>query len=263
MALTLREIWIYPVKSLAGVRVRRARVEDRGLEDDRRFMIVDAKGRFLTQRQHPRMASMRATIEADALVLHAASDAPLRVLPTEGDEREVIVWDDRVTAIDAGDEAARFIDRALGTVSARLVRMPERTRRPADPEHARPGDLVSFADGFPFLLVTDGSLATVNERLELPIDARRFRPNLVIAGADPFAEDSWREIDIGPIRFFPRKPCGRCEIVDVDPDTGQSDGRVLSVLASFREVGNRVLFGQNLVHDGHGTIEEAAEVAIR
>lgn len=261
-ALTLSELWIYPVKSLAGVRVARADVEARGLAGDRRFLVVDERGRFLTQRELPAMALARPRLERGLLRLEAPGLASVEVpSDVDGPAREVVVWEDRVEAIDAGDEIAEWISAALAR-PARLVRMPESTRRAADPKHARPGDLVSFADGFPFLLATEASLLAVNEALDVPVDVRRFRPNLVVAGAEPFEEDAWREVRIGGVRFYPRKACARCAIVDVDPDAGARAGGVLTALATVRREGNAVYFGQNLVHDGAGTLRVGDEVVV-
>ncbi len=253
MIVTITQLWIYPVKALGGARVERARVDDRGLEGDRRFMVVDADGRFLTQRRHPRMACVRARLDGPTLRLeHAggALDVPREV---EGPAREVRVWEDRVSAVDAGDEAAAWLSDAIGE-HARLVRMPEATRRPADPRHARAGDLVAFADGFPFLLVSESSLEALAARLEAPIDVRRFRPNLVVGGAPAWSEDRWRELETGSLRLLVRKPCGRCRVVNVDPERGTAGTEPLATLATFRTEGHAVIFGQNLVHDGAGEL---------
>jgi uncharacterized protein YcbX len=245
------------------VRLERALVTDRGLRDDRRFMVVDEHGRFLTQRELPAMARVRPDLEGDVLTLRAPDRAPLRVpREPEGTACEVVVWSDRCAAIDSGDDAARWLTDVLGR-PARLVHMPSSTRRAADPGHARAGDLVSFADGFPFLLTTDTSLAAVNAALDAPVDVRRFRPNLVVSGAPaPFAEDGWAEVGIGPVRFYPRKPCSRCAIVDVDPDAGARAPGVLGALATLHREGSRVFFGQNLVHDGEGVLEVGSPVSV-
>jgi len=252
--ITLREIWVYPVKSLRGVRVESAAVDDRGLVGDRRFMVVDAAGRFVTQREQPRLALVAATLDAERLRLAtpdgAAVDVPLDV---DAGAREVVVWDDRVPAVDAGDAAAALLRDHLGE-DVRLVRMPASTRRVADPEHAREGDLVSFADGFPFLLVSQASVEAIAARVDAAIDARRFRPNLVVDGIEAFAEDAWTTFSIGEVTFHARKPCARCQVVDVDPDRGEAGRGVLKELARSRRRDNAALFGQNLVHDGGGRV---------
>lgn len=260
--LRLAELWIHPVKSLAGRRVPEAVVEDRGLRHDRRFMVVDPDGRFLTQRTLPAMATLTAAVEGDLLILDGPAGAPLP-LPLEGGEvaRAVTVWGDRVEALDMGDDAAAWLRDRLG-VDARLVRMPQGTRRSSErARHA--GDVVSFADAFPFLLLTEASIEALNARLDVPVDARRFRPNLVVAGATPFAEDGWTTLSIGSVTFHVSKPCARCQIVNVDPDRGVATKEPLATLASFRKEGSNVMFGQNLVHDGEGTIRVGDRVDAR
>jgi uncharacterized protein YcbX len=250
----LSEIWIHPVKSLAGGRAVHARVDDRGLEGDRRFMVVDASDRFLTQREHPPMARVAARIEGGSLRLETAGRAALALpIEVEGPAREVTVWDDRCRAIDAGDEAAGWLSDALER-EVRLVRMPESTRRPVARAYSSEGALVSFADAFPLLLIGQGSLDALNARLEQPVDARRFRPNLVIAGAPPFAEDGWSELTVGALRLRVTKPCSRCTIVNVDPDGGTRGTEPLATLATFRTKDRQIFFGQNLVHAGEGEL---------
>ena len=258
--IRLVEIRVYPVKSLAGVRVEEAEVDDRGLAADRRFMVVDPRGRFVTQREHPSLALVRATIDGGALVLRSGDDEVRVARDAEGPTVDVTVWQDTVAAVDAGDEAAALLGRHVGA-EVRLVRMPEATRRRADPEHAREGDLVSFADGFPFLLASTASLAALNERLDAPVDMRRFRPNLVIEGVGPFEEDALGTFTVGEVTFHAKKDCGRCAVVDVDPDRGERRGDVLAELGRFRREGKNVRFGQNLVHDGRGTLRVGMPVA--
>lgn len=260
--MRVSEIWIYPVKSLGGGRVAHARVDDRGLENDRRFMVVDAADRFLTQREHPPMARIAARIERESLHLETAGRAPL-VLPiaVEGPVRDVRVWGDRCRAIDAGEPAAGWLSEALER-EVRLVRMPKSTRRQVDLRYASEGSLVSFADAFPLLVVGQASLDALNARLAQPVDVRRFRPNLVIAGGAPFAEDGWSELAIGALRFQVKKPCARCAIVNVDPDRGTRGTEPLATLATFRTIGGQVLFGQNLVHAREGELSEGDRVII-
>jgi len=251
--ISLREVWIYPVKSLPGVKVQAGSIDDRGLVGDRRFMVVDPGGRFVTQRERPRLALVEATL-GETLRLRTPAGAAVEVpLDVDEGEREVTVWGDAVPAVDAGDDAAALLSGHLDA-DVRLVRMPGSTRRAADPGHARDGDLVSFADGFPFLLVSRASVDAIAARVDGPIDVRRFRPNLVVDGVDAFAEDDWTTFGIGDVTFHARKPCARCQVVDVDPDTGRPGRGVLKELARSRRRGNAALFGQNLVHDGPGVV---------
>lgn len=261
--LRISQLWIYPVKSLAGLRVPVAEVVDRGLAHDRRFMLVRPSGVFVTQRELPRMALLRTSIEGPQLTVRGP-DGVAFAIPLEGLRGPTLgvrVWEDSLDAEDQGDEASRFFTERLG-LELRLVRMPDDVRRAADPEHARAGDLVSFADGFPFLLVSEASLAAFADRFGAPPDARRFRPNLVVSGASAFAEDGWSALRIGPVTFHVEKPCSRCQIVNVDPDRGEANKSALAILSELRREGSSVLFGQNLVHDGRGSIREGEDVEL-
>ncbi len=263
MSLTLSEIMIYPVKSLRGVGATEAAVEPRGLRGDRRWMVVDAADRFVTQRALPRMVLIEAMAREGGLDLAAPGMPPLHVAPTAtGRGRQVTIWRDTVAAHDGGDEAAAWLSAFLGR-PCRLVQLPESTERGVNPAYGQPGDIVSFADGYPFLLIGQASLDDLNARLASPLPMRRFRPNLVIAGAEPFAEDTWRRIKIGDLVFRVVKPCARCTIPTVDPDAGVFGGKEpLRTLATFRKVGSKVLFGQNLIGDGVGTLHIGAPVTI-
>ncbi|MFK7992392.1 MAG: MOSC domain-containing protein [Sandaracinaceae bacterium] len=253
MSLVLSEIWVHPVKSFAGHRVEQAEVDDRGLALDRRFMVVDESGRFLTQREHPEMARFSARWEDGALQL-AHEEEALTLAPTEaGPRRPVTVWDDEVEAVDQGDDVATWLRDRLEQ-SVRLVFMPASSRRAADPRYARAGDLNSFADGFPFLLLGQASLDDFRGRVEADVDARRFRPNLVVSGAAPYAEDGWAALRIGALRFEAPVGCSRCVMVDVDPDRGVSDKAVLKTLSGYRTRDRRVWLGVNLVHDAPGAL---------
>lgn len=251
--IALREIWIYPVKSLRGVRVEASAIDDRGLVGDRRFMVVDDAGRFVTQREHPRLALVAASLGSGALHLATPGAAVEVPLDVDAGARAVTVWDDMVDAVDAGDDAAALLSGHIDA-DVRLVRMPGSTRRAADPGHARDGDLVGFQDGFPFLLVSRASVDAIAARVDDAIDVRRFRPNLVVDGVDAFAEDDWTSFAIGDVTFHARKPCARCQVVDVDPDSGEAGRGVLKELARSRRRGNAAMFGQNLVHDGVGEV---------
>lgn len=256
-ALRVAAIFVHPVKSCAAVAVGAAAVGDRGLEGDRRFMIVDAAGGFVTQRDEPRLALVAATVEEEALVLDAsrlaAGVAPLR-LPARpaGPTTKVQVWGDDVLAVDAGVEAAAWL-AATVKEGLRLVWMPEGARRPVDDD--RPdGAIVSFADGYPYLVTSVASLAAVEARAPGTGVARRFRPNLVLDGLGPFEEDELAGVTIGDVRFDFVKPCSRCTVVNVDPESAQVGKEPLASLSTFRKQGNKVMFGQNAIAIGSGRI---------
>lgn len=252
--LRLASIHLYPVKACRGISVPRAEVADRGLEGDRRWMIVDAGDCFVSQRQDPRLALVDVALEPDAIRLGAPGLAPLLVprrLET-GPARQVQVWRHTARALEDMDGSA-WISAYLGAPH-RLVYMPDDHRRPVDPDFAGEGHIVGFADGYPFLLITQASLDDLNARLAEPIEMRRFRPNLVVEGAAPFAEDGWARLRIGELLFRGVKPCDRCTVTTVDPDTGTRGPEPLRTLSTYRKDGNKVLFGMNLVHEQRGPI---------
>lgn len=226
-------------------------------------MVVDGDGRFRSQREHPQMATVGVRLEARTLVLAAPGLAALRVPleETAGAGVDVTVWRDRCRAVDCGEAAAEWFSELLG-VASRLVRMPAGEVRSVDRRFAGPGDQVSFADGYPFLLLTQASLDDLNARLDAPLPMNRFRPNIVVAGCLPYAEDGWRRIEIGAIGFRLVKPCARCVITTTDQATGERGIEPLRTLAAYRREGDRVLFGWNMVHEGRGAVSVGDTVRI-
>lgn len=264
--LRVTELWTYPVKSCRGTALEHAAVQARGLPWDRHWMVVDAAGRFLTQRELPAMATIEPAVMADALVL-SAPGLPDLELPLAADTggAVVTVWRDTLQARTVSDAADRWLSRHLG-VDCRLIRFADDVRRPVDPTYGAPGDETAFSDGFPVLLVGQGSLDELNRRLARPLPMRRFRPNLVVAGAPGHDEDDWRRIRIGSLTLRVVKPCSRCAITTVDPERGARDGtEPLETLATYRRRDGRVYFGQNLIPDGAGEIRvgDAVEVLER
>lgn len=266
--MRVAELRIYPVKGLRGYAVPEAVVEPWGLAGDRRFMVVDETGRFLSQRQLPHMAVIGAALLADGIALSAPGFGRLdATVPASGGEAvSVSIWrDSSVAARDAGPEAAVWLSDVLGR-SCRLVHMTEpQSARPVEPDFAGPGDHVSFADGFPLLVTNAASLTDLNTRLALPVTMDRFRTNVVVAGAEPWAEDSWADLRVGDVSFLGAKDCARCAVTTVDQDTGEksSDNEPLRTLASFRrKAGGRIIFGQNLIPRGLGRIAVGDEVIV-
>jgi uncharacterized protein YcbX len=180
---------------------------------------------------------------------------PLTLHPGDGSRTRVRIWRDHVQVADQGAAAADWLSTFL-EYPCRLVRLPEDVVRPVDPEFAtRADDQVGLADGFPVLLISEESLADLNRRLAAPLPMNRFRPNVVVSGAGvPFAEDTWREIQIGEVRFSLVKACARCITTTTDQRTAERGVEPLATLASYRRVPRGVLFGQNLVHAGPGRI---------
>lgn len=261
--LRVTELWIYPVKSCRGIALDRAEVSARGLRRDRHWMVVDEAGRFLTQRDLPAMATIAPVVAPGALLLRAPGRPDLE-LPDDAaaGEAVVTVWRDTLKARAVSGAADRWLSEHLG-VACRLVRFADDVRRAVDPAYGAPGDETAFSDGFPVLLLGQGSLDELNRRLSHALPMRRFRPNLVVAGAAPHAEDGWRRIRVGPVTLRLVKPCSRCAITTVDPDLGVRDGtEPLQTLATYRRRDGKVYFGQNVIPAGAGEIRvgDAVEV---
>ncbi len=263
--MELASIHIYPLKSGAGLSLSSVTLDDLGLANDRRFMIVRPDGRFLTQREHPRLALVRTALEGDGdeavLRLQGTTGAlcvPLS--PSGGAAMTVMIWGDEVVAEQVSAEADAWVRGELG-VDARLVHVPPSTVRPVDPAYAE-GARTGFADGFPLLLVSEASLEDLNGRLARPVPMDRFRPNVVVRGSPAFAEDGWSELRIGEVRLRIVKPCARCVIVTTDQATAARDPEPLTVLASYRRRGHGVIFGQNVVHLSRGTLRVGDRVEL-
>lgn len=263
MSLKVTELAIYPVKSLRGKSLQTMSIDPLGPVGDRRFMVTDVNGLFLTQRQHSRMCLIDAALVENTLQLSAPDMPLLRIEPTAAFEisNRVTVWRDVVEALDMGADAAAWLSRYLG-VDARLQYMPDNCRRPIDPLYGQPGDYVSFADGFPILLITEASMRAFNNVLPQPIGTDRFRPNIVIDGDIPYAEDNWRRLRIGKLEFDIVKPCSRCVIPSIDPLTGMKQSCVVQALAKTRRRGDAVYFGQNLIHRDIGVINVGDTVTV-
>jgi uncharacterized protein len=246
---------IYPIKSARGIALEQSEVDSFGLRYDRRWMVVNPSGEFLSQRTHPRLALIAPAI-GDGILRIAAPGMPPLDLPLHsvGPARSrVAVWRDVCAASWVGDEPAGWLSEFLGSACG-LVYMPDRVVRPADPEFAPAGTRVSFADGFPFLLISEESLADLNQRLPAHLPMNRFRSNLVVAGGEPYAEDGWHQIAIGEIPMRVVKPCARCVVTTTDQTTGERGKEPLRTLATYRRQGDEVMFGQNVVHGKQGTL---------
>jgi uncharacterized protein YcbX len=259
----LSALYIYPIKSAGGISLEACKVDERGLHYDRRWMLVDAAGRFMSQRRYPRMALIEVRIEPDRLRVQAPEMPPLEVplQPPSATRRLAQIWSDLVEVSPAGGDADRWFGEYLGA-SCSLVHLPDESIRPVDPAYGSAGDRVGLADGFPFLLISEASLADLNARLESPLPMNRFRPNLVVGGCEPFAEDDWGLVRIGSIPLRVVKPCARCAITTVDQRTAATGKEPLRTLARFRRAGNKVLFGQNLIHDATGTLHVGDPVEV-
>jgi uncharacterized protein YcbX len=225
-----------------------------GLTGDRRWMLVDEKGCFLSQRELPRLARLTALPTDRGLGLRWGEECHDVAEPIDGELCEVQVWDDRLLARDAGYATADWLQAQLG-LAARLVYMPDDCRRLVDSDFAHAAETVSFADGFPLLLVSAAAADELNARLSQPVSLDRFRPNLVVSGCAPHAEDGWQRLRIGEMVFDVAKPCARCVMPSVDQVSGEKHPELLRVLADYRRGDDRkVYFGQNLLYRKTGSI---------
>ena len=252
--LAVSALYVYPLKSARGIALREATLTDRGFMHDRRFMAVDDHGHMITQRTHPALARMLTALHTDTLALTfegATLSVPLR--PVEGTPRRVRVFRDHVDVWDLGDAPSAFLSRVLGE-TAHLVYMPDRARRQVDPAYAGEGDVVGFADGFPYLLTTEASLSELNQVLAQPVGMERFRPNIVVAAAAPWAEDHFGRLQIGSVPFSAAKPCSRFVIVNTDQATGAREKGVLETISRIHASDRKAIFGQNLLAHGAGTL---------
>lgn len=265
--VTLTGLFVYPLKSARGIALHSGSVGVRGLAHDRRFMLVDPAGRFLTQREVPAMARLVTALrqpdseQGELAISFEGRTLRVPLRPALGFGRRVRVFSDDVTALDLGPEPARFFTHALRRDAA-LVYMPDQSVRRVDPTRAQPRDQVSFADGFPYLLASESSLAALNLELDSPVGIDRFRPNFVIAGAPAYAEDEFRDLTIGGLPFVALKPSSRCVVVNTDQLTGAREKTVLQALVHSHTIGNRPIFGQNLVARGTGTVHLGDRVEI-
>jgi uncharacterized protein YcbX len=254
----------YPIKSCRGFEVEAGLLERMGLQHDRRMMLVTPEGHFLTQRECPRLALVTPELKADTLTLRAPGfDGLCLPVRSTGTPWGVDIWRSQgVHSIDQGEEAAGWFSELLGR-PARLVHFADGYRRLVSRDYAvNPDDHTGFADGYPVLLISEASLADLNARLEEPVPMNRFRPNLVVAGCEPFAEDGWRRIRIGDVELAVVKPCARCVITTIDKETLARSKEPLKTLAGYRRHPRGAIFGQNAIPLNEGQLEVGMGVEI-
>jgi hypothetical protein len=257
---------IYPIKSTRRIALTESEVLPRGLPRDRRWMLVDDEGKFITARQHPTLALVETRFAGNVLQVNVGNRQSLQLAlqPADSETTTVTVWRDQCDAVLAGEEADAWFSEHLG-ISCRLVQMTDNLVRGVDPKFGRPGDEVSFADGFPLLLISEASLHDLNSRLDEAVSMRRFRPNLVVDGVQPYAEDNWQSLRVGEVEFAGVKNCSRCVFTTIDPDTGikHSDKEPLRTLGSYRRrPEGGIYFGQNLIPRSGGIIRVGDTVKI-
>lgn len=245
----LTDIYIYPIKSLGGIRLNESALEERGLQYDRRWMLVDKNGVFLTQRTLHQMALLQVDLIGAGLRVFRKDDPDTKILiPFESNTDILIpvtVWDDKVFGQLVDNSVSQWFTDQLKT-DCDLVVMPKSTQRKVNPKYAVNNESVSFADGMPYLLIGQASLDDLNTKLQNPVPMDRFRPNLVFSGGNAFEEDEWDMVKIGNSLFKITKPCARCVMTTIDQNTGDKGTEPLKTLAKYRTVSNKVMFGQNM-----------------
>ena len=259
MTLTITSIHIYPIKSLGGISLHEANMSDRGIQYDRRWMLIRPDGQFLTQRQLPQMVWLEVQIQGEYMwVRHTRKKMePLKIAlqPSGGETKQVKIFSDNCMAQLVDTKADEWFKAALET-DCQLAYMPDESHRLIDADYRRkPGEVVSFADGYPCLIIGEASLDELNRRLETPVPMGRFRPNFVFSGGKAHDEDGWSAIQIGEVPFFAVKKCARCQIPTVDPDTASFLKEPTRTLASYRQSNNKVYFGMNLLLGGAGKVK--------
>ena len=254
--LKVSALYIYPVKSLGGIAVNNAKVTDRGLEYDRRWMLIDADNRFLSQRELPKMALLKTGITANGISITDTATGSQFLIPFKpltDTLLQVTVWDDTCTAQLVSPIADEWFSQALAK-PCRLVYMPNDSLRPVDPRYAAEDKLTSFSDAYPFLLISQASIDDLSERAATPIPIDRFRPNIVYTGGNAYSEDELAHFTLNGIDLYGVKLCARCPVPGIDQQTAQRVKEPLKTLNSYRRMRNKVWLGQNLIHQGEGII---------
>lgn len=265
MMLKISGLFVYPIKSLGGISLNKAQVTNRGLDHDRRWMLVDENKRFLSQREIPKMALLDVDINEKGLtVMHREKPEEFISVPFLFDAKEAAIcsiWDDTCLAEFVDHQIDSWFSDMLDT-KCRLVYMPVTARRQVDQQYARPDQITSFADAFPVLTIGQASLDELNKRLPKAVPMDRFRPNIVFTGGEPFLEDQMQHFRIGKLNFYGVKPCARCSVITIDQETGIAEKEPLKTLSDYRKKNNKIYFGQNLIHEGEGIIRVNDEIRI-
>lgn len=262
--LQISRLYIYPIKSLGGISLTTARITDRGLEHDRRWLLIDENNRFLSQRENAQMALFKQQINEDVFTVTYTADGTsiqIPLHPLKPNIVEVTIWDDTCTAQYVSDAVDEWFSDKLG-INCRLVYMPDDTLRQTDPRYANEGSITSFADAYPALIIGQASLDDLNSRLATPLPMDRFRPNIVFTGGEPYSEDTMHHISINGMDMYGVKLCARCIMTTIDQTTAQKNKEPLKTLATYRRKGNKILFGQNLTMQGGGLLNVGDELRV-
>lgn len=251
--MQLSEIYIYPIKSLAGIKIDQAKVTLRGLENDRRFMLTQPDGTFLTQRTIPEMALMKMKIvEKELHIWHKNEPSDMLKMPVKPTafigSQPSEVWGHPCEGSILANSINQWFSDKLAT-PCQLIYMTDESLRPIEEKHRKTGEIVSFADGYPYLVLGQSSMDDLNNRLKNPIYINRFRANLIFTGGQPFEEDEWKYFTIGDLTFRGTKPCARCQVPNINQATAvleKEPNRTLAKFRRFKKDGkNKIFFGMN------------------
>ena len=263
---TISSINIFPVKSLSGISLFKSKVEERGFQYDRRWMIVDSDNLFMTQRKFPQMVFIDVKIEDGKLIFqHRINKANRLELPlAEFPQKKVSVkvWEDTCEAVEYGKAINDWFTGML-EYKCKLVYMPDRTERKTSTQYFSETKNVSFADGYPFLIIGEESLNFLNSKLIEPITMNQFRPNIVFSGGKEHDEDAWENIKIGHLNFSVGKPCARCVVTTINPRNSKKGKEPLATLSKYRNVDNKILFGQNAISHDYGIIKIGDKITVQ
>ncbi len=247
--ISITALYIYPVKSLAGIELQESSLSEFGLDNDRRWLIVDKNGLFMSQRTTPKMATIQTALKQNNLILsHQGQEIKVPQATSTNKSMPVTVWNDSLNAQLLSDEVDEWLSEILAQ-TCHLVYMPSSAKRQIDEDFAKQDQFVSFADAFPILLVSQASLDDLNQKLEAAVTINRFRPNIVIDGVAAFAEDNWKDFSINQMDYHMAKPCSRCIMPSINPSKGIQDNvKLLSVLNKYRKFDEKIKFGVNILY---------------
>ena len=260
----ISQLFIYPVKSLGGIAVQSAVVTSRGLQHDRRWMLVDGNNRFLSQRSNPQLALFQLELIEEGFRITYVPNQAIQIIPFIPQTQDVLkvrIWNDECNATKVSDELNAWFSSILNE-ETHIVYMSDDSIRHVDTKYAGQGHITSFADDYPMLLISEASLDDLNARLAEPIPMNRFRPNMVVAGIEPYMEDQMLHFTAAAIDFYGVKTCARCVMTTIDQQTAQGSVEPLKTMANYRKSNKKIHFGQNLVHQGEGVLNVGDDVEI-
>jgi uncharacterized protein YcbX len=263
--MQISQLYYYPVKSCASIKINQAKITKRGIVYDRNWLIVDEQGKFITQREKKQMALIKPEILNDGKLKLSADNQDSIIVDNNAEPSqpmEVIVWKDKCLAFDEGNEIADWLSNYMG-IKCRLVKMLDNFERKAIAENQSITGLVGFADAYPLLIIGEASLADLNNRLETSLPINRFRPNIVISGSDAYDEDKWKHISINGVNLFAAGPCARCVITTTNQETLERAKEPLATLATYRQGKDGVLFGQNYINSNEGLISVGDKILVK